>query len=766
MSERLAGLAELAVADLRGVGPRSSAALEALGITSVLDLLLHYPRRYDDRTSMSCIAELVEGGEVSVRAEVRRCAVRHLRGRRSMVEAILVDGSGPQLCVTFFNQPWRSRQLVEGADVVVHGRPATFRGGLQMTNPKLDVVSGALGRSPGGEPDGSLVDGGSPAGARVGRQTGRIVPVYPQSDRAGIASYEIAEHVEEALRLADSLGALADPLSDRRRASLGLVSRAEAFHEIHVPSDPKGHARARRRLAFDELWRLQVALVMRKRAAMAEARGIGHLAGSGLVESFVGRLPFALTDAQDRALARIRQDMEAPYPMHRLLQGDVGSGKTVVALATLLAAVDGGYQGAFMVPTEVLAEQHSLAAAQLLEGLEIADGTRLGGVRPVEVALLTSRTGAMERSRTTAGLLDGSIDVVVGTHALLTEDVRFARLGVVVVDEQHRFGVDQRAALREKGALGQDPDLLVMTATPIPRTAAMTVYGDLDATVLGELPPGRTPVRTRWVDEPSGEAAVWQHVRDEVEAGHQAYVVCPLVRAGDDLADADADADAEPDATERSAQGALVPDAASRVLRSAVDEHARLATGELAGCRVGLLHGQLRPGDKAKVMADFRAGALDVIVATTVVEVGVDVANATVVVIEDADRFGIAQLHQLRGRVGRGRSASVCYLLAPAGEETPAARRLRALEATTDGFELAEVDLELRGEGTVLGARQQGRNDLKLASIARDRDLVEQARTLAEAVLDSDPGLEHHPLFAEELRLFVGEEQAAYLFRS
>ncbi len=532
MSERLARLDELAVADLRGVGPHSTAALEALGITSVLDLLMHYPRRYDDRTSMSCIAELVEGGEVSVRAEVRRCTVRHLRGRRSMVEAILVDGSGPQLSVTFFNQPWRSRQLVEGVDVVVHGRPATFRGGLQMTNPKLDVVSGAVARFAGGDPAGSPGDGQSPVGARAGRQTGRIVPVYPQSDRAGIASYEIAGHVEEALRLADSLGALADPLSDRRRASLGLVARAEAFHEIHVPSDPKGHARARRRLAFDELWRLQVALVMRKRAAMAEARGIRHVTGFGLVESFVGRLPFALTDAQGRALARIRQDLEAPYPMHRLLQGDVGSGKTVVALATLLAAVGGGYQGAFMVPTEVLAEQHSLAAAQLLEGLEIADGTRRGGVRPVEVALLTSRTGVMERSRTTAGLLDGSVDIVVGTHALLTEDVRFARLGVVVVDEQHRFGVDQRAALREKGALGQDPDLLVMTATPIPRTAAMTVYGDLDATVLGELPPGRTPVRTRWMDEPSGEAAVWQHVRDEVVAGHQAYVVCPLVRAG------------------------------------------------------------------------------------------------------------------------------------------------------------------------------------------------------------------------------------------
>jgi ATP-dependent DNA helicase RecG len=769
VSERLAKLAEIPVGELRGVGSRRSVALAALGVSSVLDLLMHYPRRYDDRTAMSCIAGLVEGGDVSVRAVVRHCRSRQLRGRRSMVEAVLDDASGPQLTVTFFNQPWRARQLAEGVVVVVHGRIQTFRHGVQMTNPRLDVVAADQrdGAAELGPTAGAGTGAAASSGRNAGRQTGRIVPVYPQSEKAGIASYEIAELVEQALRLADELGALTDPLSDARREALDLVGRAEAFHEIHVPSSESARLRARRRLAFDELWRLQVALVMRKRAATAEARGIRHDSGARLVETFLDGLPFTLTSAQLHALEEIRSDLESPRPMHRLLQGDVGAGKTVVALATLLAAVGGGCQGAFMVPTEVLAEQHALAATRLLSGLTVADDSGRGRERPVSVALLTSRTAAAERARVTAGLHSGTVDVVVGTHALLTDDVRFSRLGVVVVDEQHRFGVDQRAALREKGAHGHDPDLLVMTATPIPRTAAMTVYGDLDSTVLEGLPPGRTPVETHWVVDLAGERAVWEHVCREVASGHQAYVVCPLVRSDDEPADVDVDPDADSDADADSDPG-TDPDAggAARQLHGAVEERERLACGELASCRIGLLHGQLRPSEKAEVMAAFRSGALDVLVATTVVEVGVDVANATVMVVEDADRFGIAQLHQLRGRVGRGSDASVCYLLAPEYGDTPAARRLRALEASTDGFELAEVDLQLRGEGTVLGARQQGRNDLRLASLATDGDLVEPAHRLAESVLDRDPGLVRHPLFAEELRLFVGDEEAAYLFRS
>ncbi|HUY29824.1 MAG TPA: ATP-dependent DNA helicase RecG [Acidimicrobiales bacterium] len=807
MSGRLALLDEIAVGELRGVGPRKADALEAVGVRTLLDLVMCYPRRYADRTAIGRIAELAEGEESSVHATVLRCAVRRLRGRRSMAEVSLEDGSGPVLVATFFNQPWRASQLGAGTRVVVNGRVSRFRGRLQMTNPRVDVVA-----RPGSAPlngQAELSAAGSapdvaPAPRAVARQTGRIVPIYPQSERAGLASYEIEAFVAAALERAASEGAFEDPLSDRRRRELDLVSRDEAFREIHAPSSMPARARARRRLAFDELWRLQVSLVMRKQATMAASRGIRHSVDGALVRAFVERLPFALTSAQERAIAEVAHDLAGPYPMHRLLQGDVGAGKTVVAIATLLFGVQGGFQGAFMVPTEVLAEQHVLAARRLLEGLVVDDARRLGGSRDVAVGLLTSRTPAAERDRIVTALGRGELDLLVGTHALLTEDVRFSSLGIVVVDEQHRFGVDQRAALREKGAGAHDPDLLVMTATPIPRTAAMTVYGDLDATVLDELPPGREAIETRWVAEPGGEAAIWESVRAAVARGEQAYVICPLVRPGEapedpeDLDDLETLADTgdpemladtgdpemladldDPagDGSRRPGVGTEDPagdrDTAGprgtggpRVLRSAVEEHERLTTGELSTCRVGLLHGQLRPSEKDAAMAGFREGRIDVLVATTVVEVGVDVPGATVMVVADADRFGIAQLHQLRGRVGRGRARSACYLLAPDLGDTVAAERLRALEATTDGFELAEIDLALRGEGTVLGARQQGRNDLRLASLRSDRDLVELARALAESVLDTDPGLERHPVFAQELRLFVGDDEARYLFRS
>ncbi|HVC25017.1 MAG TPA: ATP-dependent DNA helicase RecG [Acidimicrobiales bacterium] len=782
MSGRLARLDEIAVTELRGVGPRKALGLEALGIRTLLDLLMWYPRAYSDRTAIASIADLTVGEEASVHATVTRCATRHIGGRRSLVDAVLDDGSGVALTVTYFNQPWRATQLVVGAQVVANGRAARFRGRIQMTNPRIDVVpftgSGGDDIDPSaGETANRLI---LPQGAA--RQTGRIVPLYPQSERAGIASYEIEAFVGAAFERAEAEGALEDPLSERRRRELDLVSRAQAFREIHAPTSFAARDRARRRLAFDELWRLQVALVMRKRSAMLEARGIRHMVTGGLVAKYVGALPFPLTSAQQRAIEEIARDLAGPYPMHRLLQGDVGSGKTVVALATLLFGVQGGFQGALMVPTEVLAEQHLLAARRLLAGVEVKDAGRLSATRPVAIELLTSRTGAAERARIVDALAQGAVDIVVGTQALLTVDVQFSSLGVVVVDEQHRFGVDQRAALREKGASAHDPDLLVMTATPIPRTAAMTVYGDLDSTVLDELPPGRSAVRTRWIADAAGEDTAWRAVRAAVDAGHQAYVICPLVRAGEPPEDADGlEADEGEEQGEHPAlfergprngpgiatSSAITPgDRAPRTLRSAVEEHARLSTGELSSCRVGLLHGQLRPAEKDAAMTAFRDGSLDVLVATTVVEVGVDVPTATVMVVEDADRFGIAQLHQLRGRVGRGREPSTCFLLAPAADDSAAAERLRAIEATSDGFELADVDLALRGEGTVLGARQQGRNDLRLASLRRDRDLVELARTLAESVLDGDPGLERHPRFAHELRLFVGEEEARYLFRS
>ncbi len=762
---RLTQLARIDVGELHTVGPRRRERLGVLGISSVLDLLTHYPTRYEDWTSRAPIAALAEGEAAVVLATVRRVSERRLRNGRSLVEMVVVDATGELRC-SFFNQPWRARQLRAGMTVVLRGKVSRYRDRLQIAGPGLQIVD-----------DGEVPEG-------------RLVPVYRESEKAKVGSLALGRFVAEALRRA---GEFDDPLPAEIRRRARLIGRTEAFRAIHAPERASDHLAARRRLAFDELFRLQVALVLRKRAAAASARGIAHLVGEDglgpLVGAFVATLPFALTAAQRRVLEEIARDLASPLPMHRLLQGDVGAGKTVVALATLLFGVQGGHQGALMVPTEVLAEQHYLAALRLLDQLVIAAPDRLGGERPVRVELLTSRTPAGERQRIVAGLMRGEVDVLVGTHALITDDVAFHSLGVVVIDEQHRFGVDQRAALRQKGstdagALASDPDLLVMTATPIPRTAAMTVYGDLDASVLDELPAGRAPIVTRWVQEAAAEEEVWAAVRDEVAAGHQAFVVCPLVRppgldgesdvsleeeadasADDELEAASDELDVEAGEPRRGVPRGAGERSSRRVGRAAVEEVERLRAGPLASCRVGLLHGQLPAREKEQTMAAFRAGAIDVLVATTVIEVGVDVEQATVMVVEDADRFGIAQLHQLRGRVGRSNLPSRCFLLAPEAQGR-AAQRLAALEQTDDGFLLAEVDLDLRGEGTVLGTRQVGRNELRLASLRRDRELVAEARQIAQGLVDGDPLLEANPVLADELRLFIGEEEAEYLQRS
>ncbi len=789
MSEAAGGrtlrfLQDKSVTELRKLKARKAAGLQSMGIETVLDLLMHYPRRYIDRRHQSEIGALTEDEEAMVTATVRRVATRRTKGGKSMVQIVVADATG-SLTIVFFNQPWRAR-LAVGSEVVVFGRTEIYRGGRQMTNPVVDLV---------------------------GDQTGRIVPVYPQSGKAKIGSPEIATYVAEAL---ERTKRLAEVLPSQFIDELGLAGRTEAFRWIHAPESFEEKETARRRLAFDELLRLQLILVMKKRAVATQAPGIPHVltppsGEASLVAQFLGRLPFRLTAAQERAIREVAADLADSHPMHRLLQGDVGAGKTVVALATLLYGVQGGHQGALMVPTEVLAEQHYLAARGFLAGLEVTDSARIAGARPLEVALLTNRTTGVERARIQAELMAGSLDLVVGTHALLTDNIRFRSLGVVVIDEQHRFGVEQRAALREKGPAtvagggGEDgkgpggaseaeqsprhPDVLVMTATPIPRTAAMTVYGDLDQTVLDELPLGRTPVTTVWLNRPGEYAVAWQRVRTQVAAGHQAYVICPLVGGGqpedeepEPLSGDDGPGDDGPEddwsGHEEGNGRVLVPTlpivglgldlpsdgTAKQPPKSVVEEYVRLSSGELAGFAVGLLHGQLASKEKEATMAAFRRGELQVLVATTVIEVGVDVANATVMVIEDADRFGIAQLHQLRGRVGRGTDKSWCYLLAEV--VTPGAtRRLRALEATSDGFELAEVDLELRGEGTVYGTRQKGRSDLRLASLRRDKELVRAARRVAEAIVDEDPALEAHPLLAEEVRLFVTEESEEFVLK-
>ena len=746
-------LSEVPVGRLKGLSDKKAAALREWGIELVFDLLTTYPHRYIDRSRQADLADLSVGEEAVVLAAVDRVSARRTRNGRSLVELRVHDGTGT-MKVVFFNQPWRAKQLTAGAEALFFGKLDDYRGTRQMTNPVVDV----------------LVATDNDSQTRR-RRTLRVIPVYPSSAKVGLNSWEVGEWAEQSIRRTRTF---ADPLPAPWRERLDLVGRTEAMRRIHLPESMGDWPPARRRLAFDELFRLQLALVLRRRALEQDARAIRHSVspldvvtstgnkaqltlaeGTGvdrggkrtLVQRFLAALPFELTTAQRQALASIFAELAGPLPMHRLLQGDVGSGKTVVAVAALLAAVQGGHQGALMVPTEVLAEQHHMAVRSLLGDLTVPDPDRLGGERPVAVALLTNRTTAAERARLHAGLRSGEVDLVVGTHALLTDEVRFHSLGVVVIDEQHRFGVEQRAALRDKGRssvmaeaagseAGADPDLLVMTATPIPRTAAMVLFGDLDMVELKELPPGRTPIKTAWVRTELEEIGAWQRVRDEVAAGHRAYVVCPLV------------------------------DGSERVqARSATEELERLAVEVLPGLRLGLLHGQMPAAEKEASMAAFRSGEVQVLVATTVVEVGVDVPEATVMVIEDADRFGIAQLHQLRGRVGRSSLASWCYLLGE-GATPESAERLAALERTSDGFELAEVDLDLRGEGTILGTRQKGRSDLKLARLRRDGDLLQAARKVAEEVTEGDPLLASHPLLADEVRLFLDPEEEAFLFKS
>jgi ATP-dependent DNA helicase RecG len=715
VTRRLRDLAELPVTKLNGVGPERAKVLDQIGIASIFDLLTHYPRRYLDKTKQASIRDARVDEQLWIFGRVVSSTSVPGRGRgKARTELRITDGSG-YLRITFFNQPWRTRQFPEGSEAMFFGKVTDYRGQKQLANPEVDLLD---------EED------------RL-----QITAIYPQSDKLRLYSRDFRRWEAESLRRA---GDLVEPLPDWLLDQHDLVDRTRAFTGIHVPESGREHEEARRRLAFDELLRIQLALVLRKRRIEATSQGIEHAVAGDLVDRFVAALPFPLTGDQERVIAEIRADLARPVPMHRLLQGDVGAGKTVVAVAALLTAVQGGHQGAFMAPTEVLAEQHLAGIRPLLEGISIADdGQSLFGERPLTVELLTNRVTGKERQRILGALEAGEVDVLVGTHALIQEAVAFRSLGVVVIDEQHRFGVEQRAALKDKGA-GVVPDVLVMTATPIPRTAAMTVYGDLDVSVLREKPAGRQAIATTWADGADDEAAVWARVREEVAAGRQAYVVCPLIGESDKLE-----------------------------VASAEETYARLEADELSGLSLGLLHGRLPAAEKEAAMARFREGATQVLVATTVIEVGVDVPNATVMVVLDADRFGIAQLHQLRGRVGRGADASYCFLVTTAGaggddeeERAEGNARLEALVRTDDGFELAEVDLEIRGEGTVFGERQKGRSDLKLASLRRDREVVEQARAAAVRILDEDADLSAHEELKDELRLFVDQEDEEFLFKS
>ena len=701
MARTLASLTGIPLTRLSGVGPAKEKALASFGLHNVFDLLTHYPRRYIDRTKEARIRDLALGETASVLARVVEITSRRVKGGRVMVMGTVRDDSGT-MRISFFNQAWREKQLAPGTEAVFFSKLEDFRGRRQMTNPVVDLI---------------------------GDRTGKVVPVYPQSEKVRLTSWDVGRWVEESLRRA---GDLDDPVPDFLLDRHDLLDRTNAFRGIHVPETWGEFGVARKRLVFDELLRVQLALVLRKRRIEETTAGIAHETSGWLVDRFVSGLPFELTDGQREALAEIDADLSRPVPMHRLLQGDVGAGKTVVAVAAMLTAVEGERQGALMAPTEVLAEQHAASIRSMLDGFTVGEEGALFD-RPLRVELLTNRVPAKRRRQVTEDLAAGLVDIVIGTHALLSDDVDFAALGVVVIDEQHRFGVEQRAALRDKAG-GVVPDVLVMTATPIPRTAAMTVYGDLDVSRMRQKPGGRKEIQTVWPRTEEAQSAMWEHVRDELRAGRQAYVVCPLVEESEKLE-----------------------------VTSATETYELLQATELDGFRVGLLHGRVKGDDKEATMSAFRLGDLDALVATTVIEVGVDVPNATVMVILDADRFGIAQLLQLRGRVGRGAHESSCYLVGEGNTEDGAAR-LEALVASTDGFELAEVDLDLRGEGTIMGARQKGMSDLKLASLQKDRQVVQDARTAAFDLVDRPEGVPE--ALTDELRLFLDEEEQEFLFKS
>ena len=729
--QSLSYLSGVPVTRIPSIGEKRTAALSSIGINNILDLLSHYPRRYINRTRRVDLSDLRIGDEAAVFGEVEKITSRRSRQGKVIVE-VTVSDEGGSFRVVFFNQGWRERQLPVGVQALFFGKVTDYKGKRQMTNPVVDVIVGASGE----ERDPSKV--------------GRIVPIYAATGKAGLTSWEMGGFIDKALSGSRNM---LDPLTEEERAQLGLVERREAYRQIHLPNDDSEEATGRKRLVFDEFLRLQLILALRRRRLESSSAGIRHdfdLAAldassgdaldddSSLVRRFLTSHRYALTAAQRRVLEEIAKDMSSALPMHRLLQGDVGSGKTLVALTAMLAARDGGHQSVLMAPTEVLAEQHLASLRRDVSGLSVKDDTVLGGERPVSVQVLTGRVKAKDRQAVLDGLLTGSVDIVVGTHALLSEGVRFQSLGLIVIDEQHRFGVEQRAVLRDEGrarsVAARDADLLVMTATPIPRTSAMVLFGDLDVSVIDEMPQGRLPIETEWAQSDEEIARCWQRVRDEVAAGRRAYVICPLVEGSEKV-----------EAT------------------SAVEERTRLALNELRGLSVGLLHGQMKSQEKEEVMAQFRAGELDVLVATVVIEVGVDVAEASVIVIEDAWRFGLAQLHQLRGRVGRSDAQSYCYLRGtPPSEDGEV--RLQALVETNDGFELAEVDLQLRREGTLLGARQQGRSDLKLASLKDDGDLLVSARAFATSLVER--GGDALGDLIDELRLFVDSDEAAYLFRS
>jgi ATP-dependent DNA helicase RecG len=717
----------------RRAGSRSKEAPEAhevlarMGVRTVVDLLHHYPRRYIDRSRVESIRELRAGHYATVIATVRKVFKRQTRRRQTMVTVTLSDKTG-LLDLTFFNQPWLASVYKQGQELAVSGVVTLYRGRTQLANQEVELLRGD---------DADLI------------HTARITPVHPASE--GITTRTIRELIYVAL---DRLPKIPDPLPVDVVRAESLSDFDEALRRIHFPQDPGQLGRAQERLKFDELFILELGVAFRKHRVEVEQAGVAHAARGRLTDRLAATLPFEPTGAQVRAIGAVDGTMARPRPMNVLLQGDVGAGKTLVALHAALVAIQSGHQAAIMAPTEVLAGQHLRSVTALLEGVggvsyldlvrdaakDDGQASLLDAPRPSEdepsvtFALLTGAVTGKDRGRIIEGIGDGAVDLTIGTHALVQEGVSFHDLSLAVVDEQHRFGLHQRMALKGKGA---DPDVLIMTATPIPRTLALTYYGDLDVIVLDELPKGRQPIVTEAVRTPEDRERAYDLVRAEVGAGRQAFVVCAAIDEGNRSQVKAAEAEAE-----------------------------RLATQVFPDLRVDLLHGRMRPKEKGAVMDRFRDGATDLLISTTVIEVGVDIPNATVMLVENAERFGLAQLHQLRGRIGRGAYRSHCILFDESDAENEEARaRIDAMVRTTDGFELADEDLRLRGEGTLFDTKQAGMPDLKLARLAEDLELVGRARSRAFALIEDDPHLEAHPTLLRELRSRF-ESSIDWLFRS
>ncbi|MFI1166721.1 ATP-dependent DNA helicase RecG [Streptomyces sp. NPDC020801] len=730
------------------LGPATAKVMaEHLGLHTVGDLLHHYPRRYEERGQLTHLADLPMDEHVTVVAQVADArlhsfaSARAPRGKGQRLEVTITDGSGRLQLVFFGNGVHKPhKELLPGTRALFAGKVSVFNRRLQLAHPAYELL-----RADG--------DG---AEETVETWAGALIPLYPAT--AKLESWKIGKAVQTVL---PSVREAVDPLPESLRAGRGLVALPEALLKIHRPHTRADIADARARLKWDEAFVLQVALARRRHADAQLPAVAREPRPDGLLAAFDDRLPFTLTDGQRKVSAEIFADLGTEHPMHRLLQGEVGSGKTLVALRAMLAVVDAGGQAAMLAPTEVLAQQHHRSVTEMMG--ELAEQGMLGGAEhATRVVLLTGSMGAAARRRALLDLATGEAGIVIGTHALIEDKVQFHDLGLVVVDEQHRFGVEQRDALRGKGdsSLGErrTPHLLVMTATPIPRTVAMTVFGDLETSVLDQLPAGRSPIASHVVpaaDKPHFLARAWERVREEVAKGHQAYVVCP--RIGDDADEAGG----QGKATSRKSPE---DEAEKRPPLAVLDVAEQLAKGPLHGLTVEVLHGRMHPDDKDAVMRRFAAGETDVLVATTVIEVGVNVPNATVMVIMDADRFGVSQLHQLRGRVGRGSAPGLCLLVTEMPEASAARQRLNAVASTLDGFELSRIDLEQRREGDVLGQAQSGaRSSLRVLAVIDDEEIITEAREEAAAVVAADPDLERLPGLRTALDALLDDEREQYL---